>query len=365
MILARLRYAPWEPAVFPFADDAGSLLIGTSTLRDLQREEAAAAGLELKDVAADAPLPDGVVAACTLDAVFSRETLAHLMAAARAGGVAQAGLAPGTPLYRAATRLVDVSGAFSLPLWAGAFAGQTAATAASPALAFAGGRLVALDDDGSIRVRVPPYGKPPHVLELPLVRKLGGRVTHWLHALDLSLAAKDTARLRLGLVDAATGQSRRNLVGKKVNIHPTATVIGSILADGVRLEQHASVIGDNCRTLVDTSLRRVVAMTDSTLSNLGISDLIVGRNVFLTTSVATFADPGVDVVVEGKDTGRAHLGGAIGARCVLGSRALMKAGTALPPGLLVVARPEEAAGKLDEAGLARSALMFGNPRDNH
>ena len=43
----------------------------------------------------------------------------------------------------------------------------------------------------------------------------------------------------------------------------------------------------------------------------------------------------------------------------LGSRALLQAGTALPPGLLIVARAEEAAGKLDDAGLARATMMLG------
>jgi carbonic anhydrase/acetyltransferase-like protein (isoleucine patch superfamily) len=163
-------------------------------------------------------------------------------------------------------------------------------------------------------------------------------------------------------------------------------VIGSIIESGARLEPHASVIdsfvgkdalvadhsvihtsviGDRCRTLVDTSLRRVVAMPDSTLSNLGISDLVIGRNVFLTMSVGTFGPlPGHNAFVDGKDTGRAFLGGAIGARCILGSRALLGAGTALPPGLLIVARPGESVAKLDDEGLARAGSMRGRADEN-
>ena len=101
-------------------------------------------------------------------------------------------------------------------------------------------------------------------------------------------------------------------------------------------------------------------MPDSTLSNLNLADVVIGRNAFVTTAVATFGPaPGQDVVVEGRATGRPVLGAAIGARCILGSRALLQAGTALPPGLLIVARAEEAAGKLDDAGLARATMMLG------
>jgi carbonic anhydrase/acetyltransferase-like protein (isoleucine patch superfamily) len=268
-----------------------------------------------------------------------------------------------------------------LPLWAGPLAGESAKLDVDPVDAFPGAAVVAVcDEDSADVVRVPPYGRAPHTLALPRVAKLGGRLRHWVDVLELSLAAKESARVRLGLVDG------KNDIRGKVDIHPTATVIGSILEDGVRLEQHASVIdsyvgtgalvadhsvihscvvGERCRTLVDTSLRRCVAMEDSTLSNLGMSDVILGKHVFLTMSVATFGpDPGSDVVVDGIDTHRAVLGGAVGSRCVLGSRALWRAGVALPPGILVVARPGEAVAKLDDAGLARAASMRGDRTKN-
>ena len=163
---------------------------------------------------------------------------------------------------------------------------------------------------------------------------------------------------------------------KRTLIHPDALVENSIVGDGVRVEAgaavidsvigddvviadhtviHSSVIGDGCRTLVDTHLRRVVAMPGSTLSNLDMQDAVFGRAIFLTTSVGFFRDAiAENVVVDGRDSGRAVLSGAIGARTVLGSRALFTCGVALPPSLLVVARPGEAVGKVDEASLAKS-----------
>lgn len=375
---ARLRQPAWEPSLFPLDEPAAALIVGRLRLDALQAREAGGA----VDVPVDQVLPAGTQVAWAADAVFSRATLAALKDAAAAhGGIVQAAVKRGTPLWRSATRLLDVegiadNGSLRLPLWAGPMGGRLAVVSGDAVDAFPDAvALSVCDEDSAVCVRVPPYGRPPHVVEIPSVSKLGGRLLHWLHLLELSLAALASERRALGLTGG------RNRFYGNVDIHPTATVIGSILEDGVKVEPHASVIdswlgrgvlvadhsvvhtsviADRCRSLVDTSLRRVVAMGGSTLSNLGFSDSVIGRDVFLTTSVATFAAPHQCARVDGKDTGRALLGAAIGARCVLGSRCLLQAGTALPPGLLVVARPEEAAGKLDDDGLARATMQRGD-----
>jgi hypothetical protein len=355
---ARLRHERFDARIFPLDEPAAALLVGAGPLEALQ-------GLSV-DVAGAARIPEGVDVAFSADAVFSPATVDALRRAAQ-GRVVQAAIQQGTPLWRSATRMRPVDGDLPIPLWAGPLSGRTAAELADAV-------PVAVCDEATCDVvRVPPYGKAPHTIEIPRVTRLGGRIVHWLDLLELSLAA------------LATQRTGRNQLRGDVDIHPTATVINSILEDGVKVEPHASVIdsylgknvlvadhsvvhtcviGDGCRSLVDTSLRRIVAMAGSTLSNVGFSDSVIGREVFLTTSVATFARPGVDVTIEGVDTGRALVGAAIGARCVLGSRALMAAGMALPPGLLVVARPEEAASKLDDAGLARATMVRGDPSQN-
>lgn len=378
----RLRHPAWEPAVFPLAEPAASVLVGGPPLLALQLEAAAAEGAPVADVPADAPLPAGTQSAWTADAVFSGATLAALREEGRRRKrPVQAAIRAHTPLWRAASRLHPITGDLPLPLWAGPLGGRVADVTGAPAAAFPDAEAVPLCDEATaLAVRVPPHGLPPHVIHIPRVRRLGGQVRHWLHALDLSLAALETRKLERKLTDDA-GASDRNVLLGDADIHPTATVLGSILDHGVKVEAHASVVGcflgkdvlvadhsvlhtavlgDGCRTLVDTSLRRIVAMGGSTLSNLALADVIIGREVFLTTAVATFdPTPGADVVVDGRDTGRAVLGGAIGARCVLGTRALLKAGVALPPGLLVVARPGEAVLKLDDASLARAHMLRG------
>lgn len=364
MTFARLRHETSEQRIFPLDETAGALLVGAGRLDALQGAAEDVIGA----------VPHGVDVAFTANAVFSQATVDALRRAATGGRVVQAAIKHGTPLWRSATRMRPTDGDLRIPLWAGALSRCEHRYGGLAVDALGDVDVVAVCDEDTCEVaRVPPYGKAPHTIEIPKVARLGGQILHWLDLLELSLAALGTAR------------SGRNRLLGDVDIHPTATVIDSILEDGVKVEPHASVInsylgkdvlvadhsvvhssviGAGCRSLVDTSLRRMVAMPGSTLSNLGFSDSVIGANVFLTTSVATFARPGVDVVVEGHDTGRALLGAAIGARCVLGSRALMAAGMALPPGLLVVARPGEAATKLDDEGLARATMLRGHPSRN-
>ena len=357
--------------IFPFADDAAGLLFGGETLLTLQDRAARECGLSVVDVDDDEVMPAGTAAVVARDVVFSSATLAALLHHSRSLSCrVRAVVKSGTALFAASTRLLDLKGDLGLPLWAGQLEGLRPADVEAT-------DVVVADEAGAVVVDTAPLGVPPHQLFVADVERLLGRPTHWLHVLELSLAAARTRLRDHPVVKIRRGQSRPQ-------VHPTAYVANSILGAGVRLEAHASVIdsvigdhvivadhtvihssviGEGCRTLVDTHLRRVVAMPGSTLSNLDMQDAIFGREVFVTTGVAFFHDgPGKNVVVDGKDSGRALLGGAIGARSVLGSRALFRCGVALPAGLLVVARPEEAVGKFDELSMSRAAVRLGDGR---
>lgn len=373
MRLARLHHPSLERDIDPLALAPSAVLLGGARCADWQATEARAAGLELVDVDADSPLPPQTRAVCTPAAVFSRDTLKALLARA-VDAVAQGAIRAGTPLALAATRVRPLEGDVPFPLWAGPLAGARVELV-DRQLRLKARLEVICDDERAVAIQVRPHGRPPHRLLIPDVTKIGGTLLHWLDALDLSLAALRLTRRQRRL------EGDRSVIGD-ADVHPTATVLGSIIEDGARVEAHASVIGSyvgrdvhiadhtvvvDCvlgtgtRTLVDTSLRRVVAHGDGTLSNLSMSDVVIGPGVFVTTAVSFFGpDPGTDVVVDGVDTRRAVLGGAIGARAILGARALLQAGVAIPAGALVVARPDEAVGKLDEAGLARAAMRHGD-----
>jgi carbonic anhydrase/acetyltransferase-like protein (isoleucine patch superfamily) len=356
--------------LFPLEQPAAALWFGGKTLRAWQDDAAAACGLDVVDVAVGDAVPPDVVAHVAADVLCNGATLASVLAEARRSGhPVRAALPAKTALGRASMRPGHVGDGdvLALPLVAGAGLHDDA-------------KAWCIDDAGAVDIDVRPWGESPHVLALPRTARLLGWPRHWLQVLDLSLAALQTRLL------GGEANVRRRRGASAPKIHPTAIVENSILGDGVRIEAHAcvidSVVGDDvlvadhsvihtsamgprCRTLVDTHLRRVVAMGGSTLSNLDMQDALFGEDVFLTTGVAFFAEgPGTNVVVDGVDSGRAVLGGAIGRGAILGSRALFRCGIALPAGVLVVARPEEAVGRFDAGSLGRAAMILGD-RQTH
>ncbi len=346
------------------------MLFGARTLEQLVDDAARACGLEVVELDAHEPLPAGVVVVGRADVIVNAAALqALLTAAAGASHTVQAAVAPHTALFTASTRLLDVDDQpLCVPLWANVHGEVQCENDVAVA--------VVADEAGHVDVDVRPYGPPPHVLSIADVQRVLGWPRHWLHVLDLSLVA-----LRTTVAGLPEHAPRRRGKGA-AQIHPTARVVRSVLGDNVKVEAHASitdsvlgddvlvgdhtvihgsVIGAGCRTLVDTHLRRCVAMPGSTLSNLDMQDALLGREIFLTTGVAFFHDgPGKNVVVDERDSGRAVLAGAVGKRALLGSRALFRCGVALPAGALVVARPEESLGKFDERGLARAHMRLGD-----
>lgn len=392
-VLARIRCR--SPVMAPFDEPATELYFGGLTLGAWTAAAAAACGLRVVDVdlAASAAvgeraglLPTGTVVVVADNVLVNAASLRRMMHVARERGPVQAAIGPGTPLWSASARLGHgvVDAPLPVDLWAGPLGGRVlmsrldrlelATAEGAPA-----GVVVVADEAGAVVVDTRPHGVAPHQLTLASVEHLLGQPRHWLHVLDLSLAAlltrlrdiplKVSPQRRRGQNVHPTARIERSIIGANVTIEAHASVTDSVIGDDVIVADHSvihtSVIGDRCRTLVDTHLRRVVAMPGSTLSNLDMQDAIFGREVFLTTGVAFFHDgPGKNVEVDGVDSGRALLGGAIGRRAVLGSRALFRCGLALPAGALVVARPEEAVGKLDDASLARAAMRLGNRADD-
>jgi carbonic anhydrase/acetyltransferase-like protein (isoleucine patch superfamily) len=341
----------------------------------MQSREVERAGLgSVLDVDEGESLPDGTRLAFGEDVVFTSETLQALVD--RAGsGVCRGAVKAGTALHAFAQPFCDGSATdedLPLPLWAGDLGGK-----ASDALDDEGELAAICDEEDAREIRTAPWGAPPHRLRVPAGRRLGGRFAHWLHVLNLNQAFLEYERARVG-----AGDKENALLGA-ADVHPTALVEGSIVADGaavehsatvlrsyigegVRIADHAvivdCVIGEGCHTLVDTHFRRVIAYPGSTLSNLGSEDLVLGREVFITTGVAFFQGaPGEDVTIDGVDARRPCVGGAVGDKAVLGARALFARGVAVPSGTVIVMRPDEGLSKLDERGLSRAHMQLGDP----
>ena len=148
-------------------------------------------------------------------------------------------------------------------------------------------------------------------------------------------------------------------------IEPHATLIDSQVASHCHIGDHTvligSTLGHHCHTLIDTYPRRTVSYPDTTISSIGLEEVLVGRGAFLTGGVIFFTTVGGEsaVVLDASgvpvETGRPRLGGCVGHRALLGARAMFQPGRVVPNGYTIVMRPEE--------GVARipAALADGQP----
>ena len=352
-------------AIAPFGDEAAKLPFLDRDLADFQRTEAEAAGFSVIDLPADAPLPPDAHGFFAEDLLFTREVLARLDERRAKDRATRAALAPKTALFDFACPFLSIPDdrPHLLPLVMG-----PAKSSADDAATILFG-----DDEPVDALNVAPYGAPPHRLRVPSGAVVG-QITHWLHVLNFNQALLARERRRCGALGA------RNAIRGKIKRSASALLEGSIVEDGVQLEAgcsvidsylgrgvsvaahavlHRCVVGADCHTLIDTHLRRVVAMRSSTLSNLGITDVLLGRELFITTGVGHFgAVPGQGAVVDGEPIRRPVLGFAAGHKSILGARSLFSTGVAVPSGTIIVMKPDEGAAKITGPGLARAHMRL-------
>ncbi|MCP4499795.1 MAG: hypothetical protein GY822_07515 [Deltaproteobacteria bacterium] len=404
------------PKIAPFDEAASQLPVGLKPLRKQQEVLAKAFGRTLVEVDEGQPFPEDVDVAIAENVFVNEAAFEKIVRSVdETLGIRQLALSPNTALFRF---LNPFNGGSRAALTSTEFSdiepADTDGSASPQPICFFSGKLagltprrqdekessywhlyqdgsgskneevhssfVFLDEKGTDSVRVPPYGRPPHLLHLPANAAVAGTVHHWLHVLHLNLAELFAQRLARGATQG------RNIFLGTVDVHPTAFVENSILEDGVEVEAGASVmnswigphvkvadhavldrcvVDEHCHTLIDTHLRRVVAFSGSTLSNLGTEDLLLGRNIFITTAVAFFGGvPGKNVFVDGENTLRPCLGGVVGHGATLGARSLFEAGASVPSGLTVVGRPDDAIARFSEVGLARAHAVLGDPTED-
>lgn len=223
------------------------------------------------------------------------------------------------------------------------------------------------------RREVHRVGPLPHHIDLPVDGNIAAHIEHWVHALWAFPA----------LLPAVLGR-RRNHIGKNVKIHPTADVEGSIIGDNARIgakcairnsyigpQSHLSdftkvtwsMLDEQTHTLADASFSNVVSMGLGTLANLLLRDVILGRQVFLTTGVI-FWNESIDSTVavehggELIDTARKTLGGCAGHGCILGARTIIAPGRALPNRTTVVMRREESVLRIEDVATATPMCWY-------
>lgn len=237
-----------------------------------------------------------------------------------------------------------------------------------------------------IEVPVPRHilGATSPTLAWPLTSTVALRVRHWLHVLraghfapqvallDRAAAAPIRTALRclpaLRLSSAAVLRALpRRLVfaGKRVVVHPTATVEACVLGDDVTVGAYAylrnTVVGDGCvieqrahlngcalgpRTFVslNSSLSACVTFGDTDACTNGMQACVVGPRCAL-TSFARPLDlaPGGPVKVDDggalREAGELPCGAAFGPDVFVGADVAIAAGRAVPRGVKLVGEP--------------------------
>lgn len=215
--------------------------------------------------------------------------------------------------------------------------------------------------------------------DAPITARIVAPVRHWVHLLRLSQMSVgvdllDNLRRNPRLMFRLRWMRNRDpwaVARKLVFVHPTArvhptadleaAVIGpgavveahahvhrSVLGAGVRLGDHASVVGctlaDNVQVLRASYLALCASMPSATLASYKVQLSLFGREVFLTSS-AWLIDAKLKGEVKVQYEGRPvavgpFLGACLGHGVTLGAQVLVQAGRAVPNRTIVVGSPE-------------------------
>jgi acetyltransferase-like isoleucine patch superfamily enzyme len=261
---------------------------------------------------------------------------------------------------------------------------QTASLSLLDALRERAAAVVTKKREVGIEIRLPLLGDPEHTRMIyPVTSTVAGHVEHWVHVLWLNhqafgvqivdMARKDpawAAKKAMGAwppTDPAKVVPRLVHVGKNVEIHPTATVEGSLLGDNVRIGARATVrnsilgrdveVGDHgsviACTLADGAFVTPksffvwsTAFEGAVVNNLKMQMSVLGRgaasNHWAGLIDAKFQGAiGVAKGGEVVSTERSFLGSCIGHDGYIGAKAILMPGREIPNGVFVTMRPDE------------------------
>jgi carbonic anhydrase/acetyltransferase-like protein (isoleucine patch superfamily) len=223
---------------------------------------------------------------------------------------------------------------------------------------------------------LPRLGEPPHAIDLPADGALAAHIEHWVHVLWTEpLLVPAVRAMREGRKRRARRATVPSIIGRGADIHPSAFIEGSVIGEKAVIGpccsiRHSyvgrgsslgdftklthSVIGDETHTLADANFFCVVALGGGTLTSFLLKDTLLGKNVFLTSGVIFWNESlGEPIRVEHHsewlDTGRKLLGGCAGHGSILGARAIIAPGRALPNRTMVVMRREEGVLRVEDA----------------
>lgn len=220
------------------------------------------------------------------------------------------------------------------------------------------------------------------VLRYPLTSTIVVSVEHWTHILWLNQIAFGLRWIELmrrkplwalwRAITAFSLDAERILMrlvhkGRRVRVHPTASLMGSIIADdvtigahvtvknsiigpGAKLLDHAvlvnSVVGANALITENTFMVSTVTYPEATVGNYKLQVSLIGRGAYVNAWAgfvdAKFVGP-VQVAHKGAlaSTERQFLGSVVGHRAQVAAKILIQPGREIPNDTVIVMRPDE------------------------
>jgi carbonic anhydrase/acetyltransferase-like protein (isoleucine patch superfamily) len=235
--------------------------------------------------------------------------------------------------------------------------------------------------------RMPTLGRETKIFRFPITSSIATHLVHWVTLLrlnslqwgvrwmehmradPLAFASKSVRAVHESQgINPYRIMSGINVIGGNCSIHPTAwieasfigsnvsigagaTIRNSIVGDGAVIGDQGylmnSVIGPDCFVTDCTALIWVTSYPGSSIGNLKMQMALIGRDTYLGVW-SSFLDAKFlgDIMVEHRgalvSSGTSFLGSCVGHNCVMGGKALIMPGRAIPNGTFMVTRPDEA-----------------------
>lgn len=355
--------------IAPFGDTVTQAFMFPNTVGQAQEQVCQQRGMDIDDVLGQFPFELGPGLVLFDDSYVNPPALEYFVQHTKAPGTAALCLLPDDPLGQFVLPLANATplgsdGARAIGLFIVDHRIQADSADHLWQMLCAEARPVVLPPCGASQERLPAFPQHQPTLTIPRAQMIAAKVRRWYHLLWLNQVVAYSADQRSSDRNQISPDARVHktaylenaVVEADSTIEPNVTLIDSRVGSGCHIADHSVLIGctigDNCQTLTDTYLKRVASFPGATISSMGLEEVLVGRNVFLTSAAIFYPTVyGESARVEEGDswvdTGKPRLGGCVGHNAVLGTRAIFDPARVVENGYTIVMRPEEGVAKID------------------
>ncbi len=400
MMKLKAYILPSNKIIEPFMDPVGQSMIGNMSLAQHQRKVLEQTGMEPAFIKEASEIKPGPCLVTFDDVFFTRRVLRSLLAGFKAQGSIRCGLPLGSLLVRHTKALQNLDtekiGDEELALYRLYLVEFEKAPDSEEGLRHElkkAAPFATLFKEKIIQVQVPANIMGTAFLEHPLTSSVVMHINHWIHvlwanqlsiqirwvetivdhklwtgskAMGAAMACLLTGRWNIPALKWAMAK-RLNRMGQGCDIHPTAIVEFSHIADGVRIGANAlvrgcmvgsnaviedracvqySVVGRECFISKNSVLVFSAGYPQGDLCGNGTQSSLFGRKVAITSwcrIIDIKAEGDVKVEHDGSlySTGTSFLGACWGHESYGGMDATVQAGRSVPNGAIIVKDPDQ------------------------